>query len=249
MTLGDIATKARSLVNLNSTSYTNADLLIDLNIWWQKVATWILEAQDDSDFDDSSNTTYPQYTFPLVDLQRDYSIASTYKILKIKRLDITYDGVTWYRATPIDDSMVKQGLPPVSGATSMDATVDARFVKEAPRYDYKYGSLWIYPRAQTGDAANGAQAVAEFTREVTPITLSDLTTGTLVPGFDGPFHPVLAYGCASEKATQFSMPQLPKLMGEIEDYKIRLQRHYGSKDGDIKLTLLPNDVPEDSYNR
>lgn len=249
MTLGDIATKARDLVNADTNSYPNTNLLIDLNIWFQKVADSILDSQDDSDFDDINNSTYPQYTFSLVDLQRDYPINSTLNILNIKRLDLTYDAVTWYRAKVMDDSMVKQGLPPVSGYPAMDATVDSRFTKTNPYYDYKYQSLWLYPRAQTGDALAGAKGVAEFSRSVTAFTSGDLSTGTLIPGFDLPFHPILAYGAASEFAKKRALPQLPAILSDLADYEQRLRKHYGSKDKDMKITLIPYDTPEDYYNR
>ena len=249
MTLSDIKTKARDLVNATVTTYPDANLLIDINLWYQKVATMILEAQDDSDFDDSNNTTYPQETTVLVDLQRDYPITSALNILQIKRLDISYDGVTWNRARPLDDGAIKQGLPPVTGYTSMDATVDGRFTKSDPRFDYKYGSIWIYPRAQTGDAAAGASMVAEFSRAVVPFTASDLSTGVLSPGFDLPFHPMLAYGPAMEFATKRQLPQLQKIVNELQDYEARLKRAYGNKDKDIKWTLTPYDIPEDIYNR
>lgn len=249
MTLGDIATKARDLVNATATTYPNANLLIDMNLWYQKTASMILDAQDDADFDDINNTTYPTMTTSLVDLQRDYTITSTLNILQIKRLDITYDGINWYRARALDDSMLKDGLPPLTGYPTMDATVDARYVKQQPFYDYKYGSLWIYPRAQTGDAANGAKMVAEFTRSVIPFSSGDLSTGTLIPGFDLPFHPILAYGPAMEFAQKRALPQLNSIVTQLEDYENRLKRAYGNKDKDLKLTLIPYDVPEDSYNR
>lgn len=253
MILGDLATKARSLVNANTVNYTDANLLIDMNIWYQKVGTMIYESQDDSDFDDLRNTTYPQYTTSLVAGQRDYAIASTLNILQIKRLDVTYDGVNWVRAVAMDDSMVKQGLPPVSGYTAMDAQVDARHVKQAPRFDYKNGSIFIYPMASAADVAAGAKLCAEFSRAVTPFTASDytsvLTDSTVVPGFDAPFHPILAYGPAMEFASKYAMPQLQAIIIQLSDYEQRLKRSYGSKDKDIKMTLIPYDVPEDSYNR
>lgn len=209
----------------------------------------ILDCQDDSDFDDSNNTTYPQETTPLVDLQRDFPISQALQILQIKRLDVTYDGVNYYRARAMDDSMVKQGFPPVSGATTMDATVDARYTKQQPYFDYKYGSIWLYPRAQTGDAAAGAQMVAEFSRAVVPFSANDLTNGTAIPGFDLPFHPILAYGPAMEFAQKRALPQLNAIVTQLQDYENRLKKAYGNKDKDIKLTMIPYDVPEDSYNR
>jgi hypothetical protein len=61
MTLGQIATKARLLTNTDTSQYTDANLLVDINLWLQKlVATMIYESQDESDFDDARRTTYAQ---------------------------------------------------------------------------------------------------------------------------------------------------------------------------------------------
>src|SRR5690242_14990074 len=104
MTLGDLAVKARSLTQTDTTSYTDANLLIDFNIWYQKVADMIFSSQDDSDFDDQrqgvggssrSTANYPIQTTPMIANQRDYSFGVSEKMLKYKRVDVTWDGVNY----------------------------------------------------------------------------------------------------------------------------------------------------------
>lgn len=265
MTIGDIATKARDLVNTNATDYPDANLLIDLNLWYQKISNWIFESQDDSDFDDFNNPQYPIFTAPMVANQRDYPITTSLRINQIKRIDITYDGQNYYRALPFDIAMEKKGMGPLTGATYQDTTIDGRYVKQSPRYDIKYGSLFIYPRATDSDVANGAKIVAEFARAVCPFSLtntdtpattgktyvgaSTLAAGTAEPGFDISIHPLLAYGPAMEFAEKLNAPQLGIIRERIAEYKEELKKFYGQKDGDMKWTFMPYDIPEDSYMR
>lgn len=237
MTLGDIATKARSLTNTDTSSYTDANLLIDINIWYQKVVSMILESADDQDFDDARKTDYPIKTIPFSAAIRDYSIPVSEKVLKIKRVDVSWDGgTTFYRSTPIDDGEIDYGL-------GNDAQTDANFIQQVPRHDIKYNSIFIYPMPSATDVANGAKMRVEWERQVTPFAVSDytsvLTDSTVVPGFDDPFHPMLAYGGAAEYSLTRSLPQLSAIASALQDWELRLRTHYGRKDLDRQLALSP----------
>lgn len=238
MTLGEITTKARGLVNATSGTYSDANLLIDINIWYQKVVTMILESQDEANFDDGRNTDYPILTTALVANQRDYSIPVTEKMLKLDRLDVTYDGVNWYKATPIDEGEMNFGQGP-SSATTQEATIDGYFDKRFPKYDIKYNSFFIYPRASTTDVSNGATMQAQWSRQVTPFTSGELTTGTVIPGFDDPFHPILSYGPAFEFAESRNLPQAKNISGMLQDYEARMRIHYSNKQKDRQFVMRP----------
>jgi len=246
LTLGDIAKKARSLSNTTITNYSDADLLIDINIWYQKVVTMILESQDEADFDDMRNTTYPIKNIALVAGQRDYPIPVTEKMLKLKRLDVTYDGVNFYKAEPIDSAEIDYGIGKLT-STTQESNLDALFPKTRPRYDIKYGSIFIYPRATASEVSAGALMNAEWSRQVTPFTTSDYTTvltdSTVVPGFDDPFHPILAYGPASERSINLTLPQLAILEKKTAEYEMRIKQAYSNKQQDRQYAIganLPN---------
>lgn len=249
MILSNIALKARDLVNADTSSYPDANLLNDINIWYQKVATMILEAQTDADFDDANQTDYPIYTSPLIAGQRDYPIPATLKMLEIKRLDVTYDGSHYYRALPFDNASEKRGFGPLGGSAEMDLEVDRRYIKQSPRYDVKYNSIFMYPLAVQSEVDSGAKIVAEFTRQIIEFTSAQLTTGTISPGFDAPFHAMLSYGPAFEFAQKMNLPQAKSIFTELQDYEVRLKRHYANQDKDFKFVLMPYDIPEDVYNR
>lgn len=232
MTLGDIATKIRALTHTDASSYLDANLLIDINIWYQKVVTMILESQDDTDFDDQRNTNYPIVTTSLVAGQRDYSMPVSESVLKIKRVDITYDGTNYYRAMPFDDGVTTWG----QGNSTNE---DINMLKVMPRYDIKYNSLFIYPLASATDVSNGALIRVEWSRNVVPFTSSELTAGTVVPGFDAPFHPLLVYGTAADKATSDNLPNAQNLAQMANDWETRLRQAYNRKDIDLVLAMMP----------
>jgi hypothetical protein len=166
--------------------------------------------------------------------QRDYTMPVSEKVLKIKRVDITYDGTNWYRASLFDDGVFPYGM-------GNDTSVDTNFIKQAPQYDVKYNSLFIYPLAAASDVAAGAAIRIEWDRQIQVFTSSDYTTdpndSTVVLGFDDPFHPIVAWGAAFEKATADQLPNLGTIQTGLQDWEQRLRVAYGNKVRDASLTV------------
>ena len=233
MTLSEINSKITQLTGADTTSsgYATANRLIDINLWQHKVLTMILNSQDESDFDDQRNSTYPFKYLSLVAGQRDYSIPVSEKVVAIKRVDITYDGVNWFKAEPIDSGEILGGIP-LSTETEAELALDNNFSKTAPRYDSKYNSIFIYPRATQAEVDAGAQMKVEWVREITEFSSAELTTGTAVPGFDSAFHPILAYGPSFEYCQSLNLPQTKTLFAMLQDYEGRLRKTYGEKQKD-----------------
>lgn len=250
MTLGDVATLTRFLTGTDTVSYTDAQMLIAINIWYQKVADMIFGSQDNSDFDDQRATNYPIVTTPMVANQRDYTIGVNERMLKIKRVDACYDGSNSYRATAFDTGTFPYGLK-FDNASSVDAQFDANFNIYEPRWDFAYNAIWIAPMPVQANEDAGGFIRVEWERSVVPFTTSDytsvLTDSTVVPGFDLPFHPILAYGAAWEYAVAKQLPQLKQIQGMLQDFEIRLRQAYGRKDLDFQLNLQPG--YDDSYGR
>jgi len=203
-----------------------------LNDWYHKVVTMILAAQDAWDWDDTNKTNYPVATTPLVASQRDYTFPTSLKILKIKRVDVTYDGSTYYKVEPFDSSETGLGL-------GNDTTVDARFSKTSPFYDLKSTSIWLYPMASAADVTAGGKLRIEFFREPTEFTTSDTTAE---PGFDEPFHRMLSLGASLDYCVRQSLPQKNDLAALLKDYEERLRLYYGRKDQDTNPQLKPADT-------
>jgi hypothetical protein len=240
MTIGEINTKISQLTGTDTSTngYPAANRLIDINNWYQKiVSTMIYDAQDESDFDDQRNTTYPIKYVTFASGQRDYPIPVSEKVVALKRCDISWDGgATWYKAEPIDSTEIEKGMGRGSD-TAAENTLDGNFDKTLPRYDSKYNSIFVYPRPTATDFANGALMKLEWQREVIPFTSAEVTTGTEVPGFDTAFHPMLAYGPSYEYAVTNNLPTAKGYGAILVDYEARLDRAYGKKQKDRELQL------------
>src|SRR6266568_3426105 len=123
MTLGDINSKITFFTGADTTAagFATADRVISINNYKDRVVTAILQSMDDWDFDDYSiTTTYPVATRNIVANQPDYKFSSAawallgpegtssagnaaIRPLKIKRVEVSYDGgTTWYKAEPLD---------------------------------------------------------------------------------------------------------------------------------------------------
>lgn len=236
MTLSDVNTKITNLTGVDTNQYASTDRVIDINVWYQKVVSIILDSQDESDYDDPNQTQYPIVTFPL-SLNRDYLFEPGISMLKIKDVSITYDGVNYYKAKPTDTGSSYYATAPAS-ATAQNAKIDNQFSKVCPGYDMKYNAFWIYPLANSTDITNGAQAIVEFFRQPVEFTLSDLTAGTKSPGFDASFHAFLAYGPAYEYCRSKGLPQTEAIYRDLLDLEGRIRRQYSSKQLDRRYQLV-----------
>jgi hypothetical protein len=194
-----------------------------------KTVTAILDAQDGWDFDDRNFTDYPIATTPLVAGQRDYTFPVSLKILKIKRVDITYDGTNWYQATARDSGAMDI---PLGNATNEDTN----FTFSSPVYDVKANAVWVYPMATSGQVSAGAKIRIEFFREIYEFSATDTTQEI---GFDKPFHQMVTLGASVEYAVAKNLPNAKSLFELYSDMEKRLRTYYGKKDISENFQLTP----------
>lgn len=227
MNLSDINTKISELTKADTTiAYPNANRLININIWNQKVVTAILDSQDSSDFNDANRAGYSTLTKALVSGQRDYNFGINEGVVKVKRVDISYDGVNSYLSTPVDSSSMEVGM--IDNATD----IDTYFSTSAPGHDWKYNSVFLYPQPT---ASTGSIQV-EVSRTAKDFTLSDLTTGTAQPGFDNNFHMMVAYGASYEYFISNGMIDMAaEVKNLLAEFELRLRRQYGKKEENYPL--------------
>ena len=235
MTLAEISTKISDLTGQDTTSYPNSKRAVDLTIWQGKLVSMILESADDAGYDDPRWGDFPIQATDLVSGQRRYSFGVSDAVVSFDRVDVSYDGVTWVKAEPIDTSRLPFSLGDGTTTASEDA-VDAYFSASAPAYDVEGGfTVAIYPRP----SASTGKVVVRCSRVAKPITESDLSTGTAVPGFDVNFHFMLAYGAASEFGTGHLLPNAGAVASTLADGEARLRRQYGRKQPDYQMAVTP----------
>jgi hypothetical protein len=228
MTLSSINSRISFLTNTTVTDYTYLQRTVNINKWYQYVQSWMLEAQDEWDVDDTNNTTtLATSTTNLVASQQDYALPSN--CLKVKRVEVSYDGTNWYQASPFD-------INERSGATTTSEIADD-FSTTQPYYDLQNNSILLYPIPSANSTAGLKlwydRSFTDFT--YTSEASNELLTGTKSPGFDANFHDILALGASHEFKYHKSGDN--SLMNEILMMKDDLKRHYSNKQKDRNLIM------------
>lgn len=210
----------------------NATLLAQftglINSAYHGVVTAILQSQSEWDFDDINYTDYPIATTPMT-TNRDYTFPASLKILKVKRVDVSYDGTNYYKAEPFDTGETGLGL-------GNDTNTDGRFSKTAPMYDLLGNALRLYPKGAAADVSASGVVRIEFLRSVDEFSTSDTTQ---VPYIDVPFDQILAYQPAYEWAMLNNLSQTAVLKGRLDELMAQLRNYYGQKDLDREHIMKP----------
>jgi hypothetical protein len=202
---GDSTLAKKMTSNVNETLY--------------ELTTDIMLLQDDFDWDDPYKVDFPIATTPTT-LARDYQFDNL-SFLKIKRVDVAYDGVNYVRATPFDSASY-------AGSPDDDTNFDA----SAPMYDPKSFGFWLYPKAQD---TNGLIRV-EFGRTFDEFLYDDTDKE---PPIDRNFHDLIAIG-ASLKWAGIPDKQYQKLLPLYEMGKRKMVQHYSDRNEDSFLTFRDN---------
>lgn len=213
--LGDAGISGDSTLLKKFTGYINSA--------YHKVVIMILRSQDEWDFDDINHTDYPILTTDLVANQQDYTIPASEKVLKIKSLEVTYDGTNWYKATPLDKSELS--IP------TDTTTIGNNFSQTQPYYDIQYNAVFLYP---IPDAAVTGGLKLQWTREIDEFTSSDTTQE---PGIDEAFHPMLALDATLQYGIGKGLPNKQDLKNEWAEAAAMLANHYGDKQQDRQYIL------------
>lgn len=250
MTLGDINSRITFLTGANTTNdYPNADRVISINKYKDIVLNAIFRSQDGIEFDDYSITSsYPLAKFDLTANQPDYKFssslwslvapqggadlsASSIKPLRIKRLELAYNGTNWYKAEPINLGE--------TSVTQDQTSVNNFFQTTKPFYEVRWNALWLKP-VPTATVTKGG--LLEFDRASTDYTSSDLSTGTAIPGFDSNLHDILAIGASYDYAISKTKDNRQDLEKELNKMFMMLQDQFGKKDTDRNWQLKPNPI-------
>lgn len=232
MNLADISAKITELTGYDTNRYPNANRLINLNLWQDKIADMIEDSQDESDFDDTSHGDYSIFDDDLVADQQDYPFPAG--LFSVKRVELKLDGTNSRRASPIDINEI--------GSATDSTSLAGRFSTDSPYYDVQNSSVFIYPIP----AQNVTDGISIWgSRDVKVISSGDLTTGTRVPGFPRAFIPMLAYGASWEIAQKDGLKNKDDIQAELQRYEQRLRTHYGRKQKDRVYQLKGADI---NYN-
>lgn len=224
MTISEIQNQIFLLTNSTSNDFADSDLLASVNRYYNKALAIILRSSDSWDYDDTSNTDFPIVTANLVADQQAYTLPTD--ALKIKRVEVTYDGTNWYKAEPFDINQ--------RGDATDSTSVNNDFSSTQPFYDLQYGALFLYP-IPTSNVSGGLKIW--MTRELTEFTSGDLSTGTKTPSLAVMFHEYLAMGPAYEFGLAKGMPQVTRFREEVQRIEAEMASYYSDKDIDTSVRL------------
>lgn len=195
-----------------------------INNRYNSYVTLLLQTQDEWDFDDVNHTDTAVITADLVATQQQYTIPIvSERILKIKRLEITYDGTTWRKAEPIDINEI--------GYATDTTTIAQKFDTTKPFYDLTGTELFLYPIPQS--AVTGGLKMWFF-RDVDQFTSSDTTQE---PGFDRAYHEMIAMGASVDWSIMKGLEVAGDLKQLLIEKEASFVNHYGRKQRDRQLQM------------
>jgi hypothetical protein len=225
MTLTELRAFTRFLTNTNSTTYSDADTLANLNAQHDVFVDDILQSMDDWDFQAETATA------SLVAGQQEYTLPSD--IIKLKRIEVSYDGTNWYTATPMDINEKSDDTSTTSIAND--------FSTAKPYYDLMDGSLFLYP-IPSANVTAGLKIWYE--KNVTALSGASDT-----PSILRSFHKGLAYGAAEDYFDKYSETNKSLAMkAKKDEYRFQMKETYRKRHQDRPYTVMPSYVNYDYGN-
>lgn len=206
-TLDNVFSDVRFNASKDSTTLSDAELLRLANKYYALLMRELIDLNEDLYAQISSTA--------LVAGQREYPLptdsTTTYGggLVKLQRVEISYDGSSWRVADPIS-------LQEISGPTILDADLNSEFDKGNPRYWFKDRSVWIAPVPGSDDsvAAQNTNLRIYWIQRV-----NELTATTDIPDLPKDFLSVLTEGILTDvfrmlgRTTDMSVAQRNFLVG------------------------------------
>lgn len=204
--------ETRYLTNTNTTTYPNIDLDASVNQYLDLFVTEILDSMDEWDFQAEIATA------DTVASQQEYVFPSD--ILKIKRIEISYDGTNWYKAEPMDINE--------RGEATDTTSITNDFSTAEPYFDLMDNSLMLYP-IPTAAVVGGLKIWYEKLQ-------THLSADTDSPNFAKPFHKGLAYGAAKDYFEKYlekgNVSKMQNASNQMELFIGRMKSFYRRKNQD-----------------
>lgn len=203
----------RFITDTDTDTFTNADLDASLNMYYDLFVSEILDAMDEWDFNADIATA------DLVANQQEYVFPTT--LLKIKRIEVTYDGTNWYKAEPMDVNEV--------GHATDTTSIRNHFITSEPYFDLMDTSLMLYP-VPTANSTAGIKIWYEK-------NVDHLSADTDEPAISRSFHKGLCYGAAKDYFEKYinvgsNNVKAQTASGNLETYIQRAKVFYRKKSQD-----------------
>ena len=205
MTITDINAEARKLVDADSVSYTDADLLRRINSSYEEIVGKLIALDKNWNFGDSNYTSLPTGLKTITAATHEYAFDSTF--LTIFGASIKDAEGLWHTLDLIDEAEI------IRGGVDLDEYLktDGLPIEYAKRENFIV--LYPAPSAATTTLTSGLKVYFQRTADI--FTSAQVTTGTKTPGFASPYHILLALKAALPYAISYKPQRIPYLLNEI----------------------------------
>jgi len=222
-TISTLQDQVRYLSNTNSADYSDADIRTNLTRWAHLFTTEILDSMDMWDFQGEISTAnlvanQNEYVFPI-------------DVLKIKRVEVSYDGTNWYKADFFDVSQK-------GGALSGNEIND--FTQVEPKVEAYDQSLFLYPTPTSAVTAGLKIWYSEelVGKDTDGDDITSFSADTDKPNIRDAFQRGLVWGAVQDYATKIGNLDLVSVAdASIEKVILRMREFYGKRVQDNKLIM------------
>ncbi len=191
-TLANVYSDVRTAVQKDSTTLTDATLLRLANKYFLRMVRALIDLKED---------LYAEISFTdLVADQEEYPLptddtSSTYGdgLIKLERVELTYDGSRWQVADPMS-------YQELAGPSILDADKNTNKTKDNPKYAFKDRSIFIFPVPSSNDSVTAGNKGLYIFWIKRP---QELTGTSSIPNIPKDFLDVLAEGMLIDAYRQF----------------------------------------------
>lgn len=234
MTIANLQTFIRFLTHTDTTSLTNANLLILINQEYERIVGNIISETAGAvwQFGDANYSAFPTYTMDLTNGTAAYQIdALTGTPLTIFGVEVLDNNGNYYPLVPItvreieEKGIAQSEWAPTSGRPEW--------------YEKREHMVVLYPAPDNGVSVTLTAGLRIFFLRTADIyTSAQQTTGTKQPGFPAPWHDALAYAVAYIYAIRESLPNAPLLRVERDKREKELLDFISRRDHDTRKKIM-----------
>ena len=216
MTIADIGTLTRFLTKTNSTTFTEAQLLIFVNNSYERIVGKFIAQTSGGQmkFGDFNYTAFPSFAVtmtnsePAYDLT-DWGTTDEEAILTILGVEVLDNDGNWHTLTPITlDEIRDKGI-----ALSEYQKTDGLPLE----YEKRDNQIILYPAPDNGVSVTLSGGLRVYSlRTADRFTSAEVTTGTKEPGFPSPWHDIIAYESSYQYAIANGMPNAGFYKSEMD---------------------------------
>ena len=204
MTITQLNTKARSLADADTTSWTAANLLIDINAAIETLVSKIIQVCRNFPYDDENFGNIASGTILLEEGVSKYTI--TDKFLDILEIKVKDTSGYWHIVEPRTQRETESIVETLEAETGLPT-----------HYRAVGRTIFFSPAPTSSSVTLTAGGKIRYTRTSYQITSDDVTAGTLVPGIASPWHITIAKMAALDYCKSYKKDRVAQLQMDIQD--------------------------------